>query len=148
VSLSAKKKHPSFFILAILSIYLCGACALIALLPIPDLDYLYEKYPEVKESIPNDIIGTRVQVFMDPSLYYKFRANEAQADQLAGLLNLSPVNYASHCFQSTGLFWHDWWWHPDPKNTSRLYNSYQKGDDICLIYDFIDEVIYLYIQNT
>jgi hypothetical protein len=147
-SLTMKKNNWSLFVLAALCLCLCDVCIFVILRPVPDTDYLYAKYPELKGKLPDSMIGTRVQLFIDPSLYYKFDANEAEATQLAGLLGLTPVDTASQCFRPTGLFWQDVWWHPNLKSTSRLFNAYRNGDDICLMYDFQEKVIYLYIQNT
>src|SRR5262249_50723582 len=130
-----KKKTLSFFILGALGLCLCDVCVFVLLRPVPDTDYLYINYPEVKGKLPDGVIGTRVQVFLDPSLYYKFDASEADATQLARLLHLNPIadlDTESHCFQSTGLFWQNVWWHPNAKSTSLLFNAYRDGDDICL----------------
>ncbi len=54
---------------AIVCICLCGAAIVFALRPVPDLDYIDWKYPELKGSIPESVIGARVQVFLDPSWY-------------------------------------------------------------------------------
>jgi hypothetical protein len=142
------KKKTSILLVLTVCLGMCSVCALIVFLPVPDTDYLHWKYPELNGKLPDSMIGTRVQVFLDPSFYYKFDASEADATQLAELLGLDPVDYASQCFRPTGLFWHDLWWHPDPKSTSRIFNAYRNGDDICLMYDFQEKVIYLYIQNT
>lgn len=143
-----KKKTSPLLVLAVLCVCLCGAASLFVLRPVPDLDYINWKYPEIKGIIPESAIGTRVQVFLDPSFYYKFDASQADAAQLATLLKLERVDQASHCFRPTGLFWHDLWWRPDAQSTPMLFNAYREGDDICLMYDSKDKIIYLYIQNT
>lgn len=136
-------------------IFICawgGILAVIFLRPVPDLDFLYSNYPELEGSIPANVIGTEVIYFLDPSFYYKFDGSAADAARLAGLLKLEPVTEISIYnpgFHPTGLFWHDWlWWHPSAANTFLLFNAYRNGNDIYLMYDAQDQVIYLYIQNT
>ena len=144
------KKRQHWLIIFIFA--LSAFAAVIFLRPVADLDFLYINYPEVKGHIPESVIGTSIVGFLDPSFYYKFPASEADAVQLAGLLKLKPVETISNldpAFQPTGMFWHDWtWWHPNASRTSRLYNAYRDGNEIYLVFDFQEQVIYLYIQNT
>ena len=146
------KKIPHLLLVGVLICTLCGSATIIFLRPVADLDFLYDDYPEIKGKIPDNVIGTDVVWFLDPSFYYKFNGNEADVVQLANLLKLEPVasiDNFSPAFRPTGLFWHDWtWWHPNAANTSKLYNRYRDGNDIYLFYDFQEQVIYLYIQNT
>ena len=120
--------------------------------PVADLDFLYTNYPEIKGKIPENVIGSEIVGFLDPSFYYKFNASEADAVELARLLKLQPatsIDRFNPAFHPTGMFWHDWtWWHPDAANTSKLFNAYRDGNDIYLIYDVQERVIYIYIQNT
>lgn len=136
-----------FFVFA-----LCAVAAAILLRPVADLNFLYIYYPEVKGKIPESVIGTSIVGFLDPSFYYKFPSTEADAVKIAGLLKLKPVETISNldpAFQPTGMFWHDWtWWHPNASRTSKLYDAYRDGNEIYLVFDFQEQVIYLYIQNT
>lgn len=125
-----------------------GILAIISLRPVANLDYLYTYYPETKDSLPTDVIGTEIVGFLDPSFYYRFSGSEADAVALAEKLQLEadpPIN----CFRPTGMFWHDLtWWNPNVANASKLFRIYRNGNEFCLMYDFRNQLIYLYIQNT
>ena len=146
------KKTSRFILVCILLCIVLASVAAFFLRPVPDLDFLYINYPEIKGYIPASVIGTRVVYFLDPSFYYKFSATEADAVEIARTMKLEPVaasNFASPIYSPTQLFWHDWtWWHPNPANASRLFNAYLDGNDVYLLYDSQEQVIYITIQNT
>lgn len=129
-----------------------GILAFVFVRPVADRHFLETTYPEIKDSLPNDVIGTEIVGFLDPSFYYRFSGSETDAVTLAEKLKLDPIptiDSFSSCFRPTGLFWHDWtWWQPNVANTSKLFHAYRDGNDICLMYDFQNRHIYLYIQNT
>lgn len=129
-----------------------GILALIFLRPVADLHFLETYYPEVKDSLPADVTGTEIVGLLDPSFYYRFSGSEADAVALAEKLKLEAVpqiDSFSSCFQPTGMFWHDWtWWQPSMANASKLFHAYRDGNEFCLMYDFQNRLIYLYIQNT
>jgi hypothetical protein len=129
-----------------------GILAIVFLRPVADLRYLYTYYPETKDSLPADVIGTEIVGFIDPSFYYRFSGSETDAVALAKKLKLetiSEINSFSSCFRPTGMLWHDLtWWNPDVANASKLFHAYRDGNEFCLMHDFQNQFIYLYIQNT
>lgn len=143
------KKFRRSLLIAILIFWVIGGIlALVFMRPVANLYFLYTYYPEVKDSLPADVIGTEIVGFLDPSFYYRFSGSEADAVALAEKLKLE-ADPEINCFRPTGLFWHDLtWWNPNVANASKLFYIYRDGNEICLMYDFQNRLIYLYIQNT
>lgn len=146
-----KNRSRIIWALALICVF-GGTAAAFFLRPVPDLDFLYINYPEIKGRIPTSVIGTTVVYFLDPAFYYKFNASETEAVELARLLKLEPADSTdifSPIFHPINLFWHDWtWWHPNPAGASKLFHAYREGNDVYLLYDFKEKIVYLYIQNT
>jgi hypothetical protein len=143
------KRIKSFFVIIVIAVIL-----LFIFRPAPNTEFLYRNFPEL-QSYTENLKGSSVAFFLDPSFFYKFTATERDVGTIASQLNLEPIQNDQRTYYKEQVFgrnrplpWHSWWWRPVIKSDTLLFSGHRNGNQLYLLHNIGTNVIYLYIQNT
>lgn len=129
-----------------------GAAALAFFLwPFPDTDRLFRVAPTLRDAVWS-VKGASFAVFLDPTHWYRFRAEPATIDALARDLSLTepayPVLSVKALQENSPLPWNAWWWQPHVTSGSFVLEGNNSGDQLLLLYDPATHIAYFMVQNT